>query len=138
MHHGWLFIAGFLSLAVALFHVVMAFIPRLARYFGAPERLLSAGRVIPALATLLIAAVFALWGLYGLSGAGWLTPLPLLRPALVTIGAIYLFRGAFILPQLLTMTRLVTFKVPTERQHILSSAASLTIGIAYLAGIIVD
>lgn len=28
--------------------------------------------------------------------------------------------------------------VPTERQHILSSAASLTIGIAYLVGIIVD
>jgi len=36
------------------------------------------------------------------------------------------------------VTRLATFKVPTERQHILSSAASLTIGIAYLVGIIVD
>jgi len=138
MHHGWLVIAGFLSLAVALFHVVMAFIPRLARYFGAPERLLSAGRVVLALATLLIAAIFALWGLYGLSGAGWFTPLPLLRPALVTIGAIYLSRGALILPQLLTVTGLVTFKVPAERQHILSSAASLTIGIAYLVGIIVE
>jgi hypothetical protein len=138
MHHGWLVIAGFLSLGVALLHVVMAFIPRLAKYFGAPERLLSAGRVVVALATLLIAAVFALWGLYGLSGAGWFAPLPLLRPVLVTIGAIYSFRGAFILPQLLTATRLATFKVPTERQHILSSAASLTIGIAYLVGIIVD
>ena len=138
MHHGWLVIAGFLSLGVALLHVVMAFTPRLARYFGAPERLLSAGRVPFALVTLLAAAVFALWGLYGLSGAGWLEPLPLLRPALVAIGAIYLFRGAFILPQLLTVPRLVTFKVPTERQHILSSAASLTIGIAYLVGIIVD
>jgi len=138
MHHGWLVIAGFLSLAVALLHVVMAFIPRVARYFGAPEQLLSAGRVAFALVTLLIAAVFALWGLYGLSGAGWLAPLPLLRPALVTIGAIYFSRGAFILPQLLTVIRLATFKVPTERQHILSSAASLTIGIAYLVGIIVD
>jgi putative oxidoreductase len=138
MHHGWLVIAGFLSLGVALFHVVGAFIPRLAKYFGAPERLLSAGRVAFALVTLLIAAVFALWGLYGLSGAGWLTPLPLLRPALVIIGAIYLFRGALILPQLLAVTNLVALKVPTERQHILSSAASLTIGIAYLVGIIVD
>jgi hypothetical protein len=111
MHHGWLVIAGFFSLAVAWFHVVMAFIPRLARYFGAPEQLLSAGRVAFALVTLLIAA------LYGLSGAGWLAPLPLLRPALVTIGAIYFSRGAFILPQLLTVTRLATFKVPTERQQ---------------------
>ena len=63
---------------------------------------------------------------------------PSMSATLVTIGAIYFSRGAFILPQLLTVTRLVTFKVPTERQHILSSAASLTIGIAYLVGIVVD
>jgi len=30
----------------------------------------------------------------------------------------------------------VTFKVPTERRHILSSVASLTIGIAHLVGIL--
>ena len=48
--------------------------------------------------TLGIAAILALWGLYAFSAAGALGRLPLLRPAMLVITAIYLLRGLVLLP----------------------------------------
>ncbi|MGD0247552.1 MAG: hypothetical protein ABSB75_00715 [Candidatus Limnocylindrales bacterium] len=129
-----LVLAGLLGMAVALFHIVAAFSPVLQRQFGAPERLLAAGPIVMGAASLLLAAVFAAWGLYGLSGAGWLARLPLLAPCLIGIGAVYALRGVLLAPQLLAAAGRVRGDIPTDRLSLLSSAVSLTIGLLYLAG----
>jgi len=129
-----LVIAGAMSLGVALFHVVAAFSPALQRRFGAPESLLAAGPIVMAVAALALAAVFAVWGAYGFSGAGWLDELPLLAPALLAIGAVYALRGLLLAPQLLAAAGRLHGDIPTDRFSLASSAISLTIGLLYLAG----
>jgi hypothetical protein len=130
-----LVIAGLMSLAVALFHVAAAFSPALQRQFGAPQQLMAVGPVAMAAASLALAAVFALWGAYGLSGAGWLAELPLLAPGLLLIGAIYALRGTLLMPQLLAAAGRLRGDIPTDRLSLISSAVSLTIGLLYLAGL---
>ncbi len=99
-----LVVAACLSAVAALLHVgiVIGGAPWY-RFFGAGERMASAaaaGRVYPAIVTLGIAAVLALWCAYALSGAGIIKPLPLLKLALVAITGIYLLRGLAIVPLL--------------------------------------
>jgi len=57
-----------------------------------------AGSWYPAVVTAAIASVLAAWSLYALSGAAVIGALPLLRPALCIITAIYVLRGLVILP----------------------------------------
>ncbi len=93
----WLLTGGALSLVAAAVHLaVIVGGPDWYRFFGAGEgmaRAAEAGSVRPALMTLGVAGVLAVWGAYALSGAGLIGPLPLLRAALVAITAIYLLRG---------------------------------------------
>jgi hypothetical protein len=129
-----LVIAGSLGLAVALLHAVIAFSPALCRTFGAPESFVARGPVVVAVVTLLLSAVFATWGLYAFSGAGWLPRLPFLAPALVGIGAIFTARGLAMFLQLLVRAGVIRRQVPAAPRDVAFSAASLLIGIAYLAG----
>ena len=62
-------IAGLSSLAVALFQVALGLSPVLSAYFGAPPELLTNPAAL-LIASLVVALIFAIWGLYGLSGAG--------------------------------------------------------------------
>ncbi len=48
---------------------------------------------LPYILTLITCAAFAVFGIYGLSGAGDLRRLPLLRAGLVSISVIYVFRA---------------------------------------------
>jgi len=57
------------------------------------RQLATEGAALPYLLTLLTSAAFLAFGLYGLSGAGKLRRLPLLRSGLVAITAIFLFRA---------------------------------------------
>ncbi|QEL54583.1 hypothetical protein [Chromobacterium paludis] len=97
-----LLIAGGLSLLASLLHLAcIVGGPAWYRFFGAPPDLAAAagrGEWWPALVTLGIAAVLALWALYAFSAAGWLRRLPLLKPALLIITAIYLLRGLVLFP----------------------------------------
>ncbi|PKO34287.1 MAG: hypothetical protein CVU34_09380 [Betaproteobacteria bacterium HGW-Betaproteobacteria-7] len=100
--NAWLLAAAALSAVAALLHVAIVFggAPWY-RFFGAGERMASAaeaGRAYPAIVTLGIALVLALWAAYALSGAGLLAPLPLLKWCLAAITAVYLLRGLAILP----------------------------------------
>ncbi|GAA0855228.1 hypothetical protein [Aliiglaciecola litoralis] len=92
-----LIIAGYLSFLASLLHISCIFGgPDWYRFFGAGERmaqLAAAGDAYPTIATLVIAAILAVWGLYALSGAGVILKLPLLKTGLVLITAIYLVRG---------------------------------------------
>lgn len=99
-----LLIAACLSAIAALLHVGIVFggAPWY-RFFGAGERMASAaaaGSVYPAIVTLGIATVLALWSAYALSGAGVIQALPWRKLALCIITAIYLLRGLAIVPLL--------------------------------------
>ncbi|UTH74525.1 hypothetical protein [Chromobacterium sp. IIBBL 290-4] len=95
-------IAGGLSLLASLLHIGIIFGgPAWYRFFGAPPEYAEAagrGEWWPALVTLGIAAILAIWALYAFSAAGCLRRLPLLKPALLTITAIYLLRGLVVVP----------------------------------------
>ena len=102
------------------------------RFFGAGEAFAVAaerGRAWPHVVTLGIAAVLLAWSAYALSGAGALRPLPLLLPALLIIAAVYLLRGAVVLPMLLFARSKATPFV------VWSSVICLAFGIVHAVGL---
>lgn len=131
MKNQWLILGGILSFAVALLHVIIIFIGAPAyRYFGAGEDMATAaesGSAFPALLTLFLVAIFAIWGFYGLSGAGVIRRLPLLKIALILIGAVYTLRGVAVFQQLF---QIATSSVEVAPREIVFSLVSLVIGLA--------
>lgn len=103
-YNDWLLVAALLSAVAALLHIAIVFGgASWYRYFGAGEDMATAaeaGRLYPAAVTFVIALVLAAWAAYALAGAGALPALPMLRPALVAITAIYLLRGLAVVPLL--------------------------------------
>lgn len=95
---------GWLSVAASLLHIGCVIGgPDWYRFFGAGEAMATMaeqGSMTPALLTLGIAAILAIWAAYAFSGAGLLPRLPLLRTGLVVISAIYLLRGLALIPAL--------------------------------------
>ena len=98
----WLRWGALLTGAASLLHLGIIFGgPDWYRFFGAGERMarLSArGSAYPAVITAGIASVLGLWAIYGLSGAGVIRRLPLLRLALVLISGVYFARGTLGIP----------------------------------------
>jgi hypothetical protein len=101
----WLRRGALLTGAASLLHLAIILGgPDWYRFFGAGERMaqLSArGSARPAFVTAAIASVLGLWALYGLSGAGVIRRLPLLRPALALIAGAYFARGLLGVPAVL-------------------------------------
>lgn len=130
--HPWLIAGGVLSALAALLHLaVIVGGPAWYRFFGAGERLARAaerGSPTPAVVTLFIACILALWAAYAFSGAGLVRRLPLLRTGLVVISAIYLLRGLVLFPALLLKPQLV------DSFAIWSSVVVLVYGAAYAIG----
>lgn len=132
----WLLAAGAGSFAVSALHVVIIFIGASAyRYFGAGEEMAAGdekGSLIPALITFGIAGVFFIFGMYALSGAQLLKRLPLVKPVLVVISAIFLLRGAGFFIELLGI--IYNYEVPLR--HAVFSFVALLIGLLYGVGTI--
>lgn len=128
----WLIVGGWLSVAAALLHVACIFGgPEWYRFFGAGEGMARAaerGEWQPAILTLGIATVLAVWAAYAFSGAGLLPRLPLLRTGLVVISAIYLLRGLILIPLHMWRPHL------TDSFAVWSSLIVLLYGIAYAVG----
>lgn len=127
-----LVVAGLLSAAAALLHVgVILWGPDGYRFFGAGEQmaqLAEDGSWAPALVSLGIGAVLAVWSAYAFSAAGLIPRLPLLRTALVLISAIYLLRGLVLVPALIVNRGAVMPFV------LWSSLIVLVYGLAYAIG----
>jgi hypothetical protein len=132
-----LLVAGYAGLALALFQGVVSLSPEWSLYWGAtpelvarPTQLLVAGEIF--------AAIFAAFGLYGLSGAGVIGRLPLLRTGLVFVGCVFVLRGLFFFPQTAASLGIRGFgrewRMPLHMVG--ASAVSLAFGVAYLAGTI--
>ena len=126
----WLVAGGWLSAAAALLHVgVIIGGPDWYRFFGAGEamaQMAERGSPVPALVTIGIAAVLAVWAAYAFAGAGLIRGLPLMRAALVAISAIYLARGLLIVP--------ILMKPGAAAFDIWSSVVVLGYGIVYAIG----
>ena len=127
-------IAGWLSIGIAALHVAMIFVGASAyRFFDAGEemaRRAEAGSPLPALLTLAVAILFAVFGLYAFSGAGTVRRLPLLRAGLVAIGVVYTLRGFMLVAQL----NQLRVSADSSPRHAAFSAVSLTLGLLYLLG----
>jgi hypothetical protein len=127
-------LAGCLSLAVAAFQFILTFSPTLCRFFGAPEELLTGDPLWLYLTSFSATALFGIWGLYGLSGAGRIRRLPLLRTGLLAIGGIYTLRGLLLIPAILAAVGLVPSDLPVPPQALLASLVALSTGVLYLVG----
>ncbi len=128
----FLIFGGMMSMLAALLHIaVILGGPDWYRFFGAGEtmaRLAEQGSFIPTITTLGIFSLLFIAGLYAFSGAGLIPKLPLLKPALLIIGAVYLTRGLALFPVCILKPAFIT------GLHIWSSLACLLMGGAYVAG----
>ena len=108
----WLIAAGALIMLAALLHLgVIIGGPPWYRFSGVGEAMARAaarGSTTPALITLAIAAVLAVWALYAFSEAGLLPRLPLLRTGLLVIAALYLLRAAVLVSTVLFKPAMAT------------------------------
>jgi hypothetical protein len=134
-----LIIAGSFSLLAAVLHVgVVIGGPRWYRFFGAGESMTlmaEKGSFKPALITLGIASVLAIWSAYAWSGAGVFPRMPFIKLALSAITAIYLIRGlAGLVAPFVTSHPQV--KQNSTAFWVWSSAICLVIGVFHLMGII--
>ncbi len=129
--------AGLMSFAGSLFQALLACSPSWSASWGAPSQLLDNPLLLLA-AGLGVAGLLAIFGLYGLSGAGRVRRLPLLRLGLLGIGLGYSLMGVMsLVPQLLVWTGAVNASVPQPillRNIVFFSAVLLT-GLLYLAGL---
>ena len=90
--------AGWASAAANLLHLAIIFGgAEWYRFFGAGEPMARAaerGSPVPAMFTLVIAVILAVWALYAFSAAGQSRRLPLTRTALIAIATVLLARAA--------------------------------------------
>ena len=126
-------LAGLLTLAIALFQFIIGFSPAVSRYFGAPEWL-GANRLLLLTASCVIAGMITLFGLYALSGAGYIRSLPLMRPMLVVISGIFILRGLLIIPEILAVIGALPSPIPVAPRLVVFSAGALVTGGLYLKG----
>ena len=87
----WLIFAAVMSFSVTALHVAVVLIGAPAyRFFGSPGLVLLSelGSYEPVVMTLFLALVFAVFGIYGLSGAGVIRKLPMAAFVLLAIGFI--------------------------------------------------
>ena len=130
---------GWLTGAAALLHVGMIVGgAEWYRFFGAGERMArhaERGSVYPAIITACIAAVLGVWALYGLSGAGVIRRLPLLRLALTLIAGVYLARGVLGIPLVMLMDDPYMNQLRAKMTFmVVTSAICVGLGLCYAVG----
>ena len=79
--------------------------------------------------------VLGTWALYGLSGAGVVRRLPLLRPVLLLIGATYVARGLFAIPMVLLTDGPYAEELRARMPFLIgTSLVCLALGFSYAIG----
>ena len=127
----WLKGAAGFSFFIAICQTIISLSPAAAAYFGAPPPLLE-NRMQLFLIGEAAALIFAIFGMYALSGAGSIRHLPLLRLGLIGISSAYLVRGLFIILTLLAVLGVLEGEVSI--QGVVSHLVFLGAGIAYALG----
>ena len=124
-----------LALDLSLFQAHISFVSEWSAALGAPQQLVSNPRLL-LIAGILMSMLMVVSGLYGLSGAGILRRLPLLRLGLLTIGLGYVMMGLPLFPQLLVLTHVVSMNQPILIEAVACSTIALIAGLLYLAGLV--
>ena len=129
-----LFFSSLLAFAGAIIQAAIGFVPEWSAAVGAGDELTSNPPLLLALC-LLMALLFALCGLYGLSGAGLICRLPLLRLGLFVIGLVCTLNGISFIFLLLRMLGVLPASQPVPFNSLISSLVFLTVGLGYLIGL---
>jgi len=132
--HISLVLAGVLSFGMAVFQAAISCVPAWSAYFGARGELLSNPALLLA-AGLLVSIILVIFGLYGLSGAGVIRRLPLLRLGLLGIGLGYTLYGINVVPQLLVLAGIVSAPQPVLMRNVIVFSVLLVAGLLYLTGL---
>ena len=128
-----LFLGGLLNFAFAACQVAISIVPAWAAALGADA--LASNPTLLLVAGLLVTLLFGIAGLYGLSGAGVLRRLPLLRLGLFVVGSLYTLNGIVFVPQLLRLMGILPSYQAIQLLPTLASAAFLLVGLLYLIGL---
>jgi hypothetical protein len=130
---GWLIAGAAASFALVALHLGVIVVGAPAYdYFLAGKRMVdmaSEHALTPSLVTGAIAFVFAVFGTYGLAGAGFME-LPATRVLVAAIGCVYTLRGLLIVPEAL----MVHF-LDRPARALFFAAISLAIGLIHLVGV---
>ena len=130
-----LLLSGVLSFAFALFQVIISFSPSLSLYFGAPENLVTNDFAL-ILISFIVAGFLSIFGLYAISGAGYIRTLPWLKQMLVVISGIYILRGLLLIPEFLVVIGAIQVSIPVAPRFVVFSAGSLLMGLFYITATI--
>ena len=125
--------AAIINFVIAVLHIVVPFNGMIDYiYIGTNKfALLEMQRSpLPESTNLLLALVFAVFGMYCLSGAEMMRPLPGLNPVLWFIGGLFTLRGLIIIPRLLGFG--TNEQLPAV--HFSISILALVIGLLILIG----
>ncbi len=129
-----LILGGALAFCMSLGQAALGIIPEWSAAFGAPEALLS-NPLLLLLSSLAVAVILAVMGLYGLSGAGVIRRLPLLRLGLLGIGLGFTLYGINLIPMLLVVAGVVPAPGAVPLRNVILFAMLLLAGVLYLAGL---
>ncbi len=131
-----LILAGILSFCAAIFQAVLGFVPQWTAAFG--QAALASNPLLLLAVSLLVALLLVVFGLYGLSGAGVIRRLPLLRLGLLAIGLLYMLVGINFIFQVLAMLGILPSAGPMPIYQLLVSLGALVASLAYLIGLAVN
>ena len=131
----WLKVAAGLSFFMAICQTVISLSPAAAAYFEAPPALLE-DRWQLFLFGEGAALIFAVFGLYALSGAGRMPRLPLLRLGLTGISSLFLLRGLFFILTVLALLGILKGEILV--QGVVSDLVFLAAGITFALGTILN
>ena len=132
-----LILAGVLSFCAAILQAALGFVPEWSAALGAADALVSNPPLL-LISSLVVALLLVIFGLYGLSGAGVIRRLPLLRPGLFVIGLLYGLVGIYFPFQVLEMLGILPSAGSTPIFTLLVSFGAFITALAYLIGLAVS
>jgi len=123
---------GYINILIAIVHIIGLFwAQEMFDYTGVGEEMRRNAEIhplLPSAMTVFVAVFFFIFGLYGLSGAGKIRKLPLLKTGVFVVAAIYLLRG------LGGSIINIFFESQFQCPHLLFSFWAIAIGLLYLLG----
>lgn len=131
---GTLVVAGWFSIALAVFQAVISLSTEWSLYWGAPPEYVASPVELLIMGEA-VALIFAAFGLYAFSGAGCFRRLPFTKAVLVAIATVFILRGLVFIPQIAIMTGYLHARAGVPLRMLASSFVSLAIGLLYLSGV---
>lgn len=132
----WAFgLAAVSTVLIATYQVVLGFNADWARAYGAPPALLQDDTRL-LLGSLLMSAILGGCGVYALAGAGYLRPLPLLRPVLLTIGLVFVLRAVALNEAVAVSLHWLQGDSSRPTEKVIASTVALVTGLLYLVGVV--